>query len=682
MSPYVRLLIFGLLALALGLSNSCLPAQTTDLSAQTIAEGSVATNFNVDVRPILAKHCFPCHGPDEASRAADLRLDSFQGATADLGGYQAIQPGAPADSELVRRIEESDPDERMPPLEFNKPLTAAQIQVLRTWVESGGNYQTHWAFVAPDKSPLPAIDSQQFPAWSRNPVDRFVLKKMLDEKLSPSTAAPPNVLIRRLFLDLVGLPPTIEESEHWQQQLTMSPLGISGFNDDAYEQLVDDLLASPHYGERWARRWLDLARYADTNGYEKDRPRSIWPYRDWVIEAFNRDLPFDQFTIQQLAGDLLPGSDQNALIATGFHRNTMLNEEGGIDPLEYRFYAMTDRVATTGTTWLGLTLGCAQCHTHKYDPVTHRDYYQVMALLNNTEEPDLEMPTPEEMQSHERSLVEANALIVELPKHWPLEDNSNPDIELRRTTAIETAFELWLEHERRQTPQWKTLRPVTASSSTLKLNVESDDSIFASGDITKDDLYTLTFSNIATGTTAIRLEVLPDDRLPGRGPGMAYFEGPKGDFFLGEFTASLETAKGLSPLKLSHATETCAKNNFGGQNVSAQLALDGDPQTGWSCADQIGERNVAVFNLSEPLPAEGSLIIALRFGRHYPCSLGRFRISTTTQVGEVAAVLTPPIVEELLLRPSEELSPEENHQLRQYFLMQAPELNEQAAKIR
>ena len=238
---------------------------------------------------------------------------------------------------------------------------------------------------------------------------------MLDEKLSPSPAAPPNVLIRRLFLDLIGLPPTIEESEHWQQQLTTSPLGISGFNEDAYERLVDHLLASPHYGERWARRWLDLARYADTNGYEKDRPRSIWPYRDWVIEAFNRDLPFDQFTIQQLAGDLLPDADQNALIATGFHRNTMLNEEGGIDPLEYRFYAMTDRVATTGTTWLGLTLGCAQCHTHKYDPVTHRNYYQVMAFLNNTEEPDLELPTPEELQSHERRLAEANALIAELP---------------------------------------------------------------------------------------------------------------------------------------------------------------------------------------------------------------------------------------------------------------------------
>ena len=682
MTNLVRHLIFGFLALALSLCDSCLPAQTKDLAVQDPAVDSAAINFNADVRPILATHCFPCHGPDEAARAADLRLDSFQGATVDLGGYHAIKPGALADSELVRRIEAANPDERMPPHEFNKPLTAPQIQVLRMWIASGADYQKHWAFVAPVKSPLPEIDAQQFPAWTTNPIDRFVLKKMLDEQLSPSTAAPPNVLVRRLFLDLVGLPPTIGESEHWQQQLTASPLGLNGFNEDAYERLVDDLLASPHYGERWARRWLDLARYADTNGYEKDRPRSIWPYRDWVIGAFNRDLPFDQFTIQQLAGDLLPDADQDALIATGFHRNTMLNEEGGIDPLEYRFYAMTDRVATTGTTWLGLTLGCAQCHTHKYDPVTHRDYYQFMALLNNTEEPDLEIPTPEERQNYERRLADASALLAELPRRWPLEDNSSPDIESRRTEAIETAFESWLDRERQQSPHWRILRPATASSPTMNLSIQADDSVFASGDITKDDRYTLTFSNVAAGTSAIRLEVLPDERLPARGPGTAYFEGPKGDFFLGEFTATLETADGLSPLKLGDATETYAKNNFGGQDVSARLALDGDPQTGWSCAGLFGERSVAVFNLSEPLAAEGTLNISLRFGRHYPCSLGCFRISTTTHEGNVVAAPTPPTIEEHLLRPTGEWSPEETDRLRQYFLMQAPELSGQVAKIR
>ncbi len=682
MIPGMRALIAGLFVLALCCGNAALRAQTSDLAGPHGAVRLASGNFNSEVRPILATHCFPCHGPDEVSRSAGLRLDKFAGATADLGGHQAIKPGSPADSELVRRIESGDQDERMPPHEFNKPLNEGQIEILRKWIEAGATYQTHWAFTAPSKTALPEIDEDRFPGWSGNPVDRLVLKKMLEEKLTPSPAAPPNVLVRRLFLDLIGLPPTIEESEQWQQQLTASPTGAGGFNEDAYERLVDHLLASPHYGERWARRWLDLARYADTNGYEKDRPRDIWPWRDGVIDAFNRDMPFDQFTIQQLAGDLLPGADQNALIATGFHRNTMINEEGGIDPLEYRFYVMTDRVATTGTTWLGLTLGCAQCHTHKYDPVTHHNYYQVMAFLNNTDEPDLEIAAPDEQKEHERRLAEAAVLTTQLPSQWPMADDSGPDIGLKRSEVVDAAFQSWLERERLQTPCWTILRPATANSDTLKLTVEPDDSIFASGDITKDDLYALTFSGVAAGTTAIRLEVLPDDRLPGRGPGMAYFEGPKGDFFLGEFAASFESATGSSPLALSGASETYAKNNFGGENVSARLALDDDPQTGWSCAGQNGERNVAVFDLAEPLSDTETLRISLRFGRHYPCSLGRFRISTTTQSGNVVAALTPLAIEAMLLRPADELPAAERQQLREYFLMQAPELAGEAAKIR
>jgi Protein of unknown function (DUF1553) len=273
-------------------------------------------------------------------------------------------------------------------------------------------------------------------------------------------------------------------------------------------------------------------------------------------------------------------------------------------------------------------------------------------------------------------------LIAELPKLWPVADNSGTDAEARRKAAIDAAFQSWLEGERQKTPQWQILRPVSATSATLKLMIEVDDSVFVSGDITKDDLYTLTFPEVAAGTTAIRLEVLPDDRLPGRGPGMAYFEGPKGDFFLGELTASLESASGWSPITLSRATNTYAKNNFGEQMVSAQLALDGDPETGWSCADQVGQRNVAVFNLSEPLPKGGSLNVTLRFGRHYPCSLGRFRISVTTKSGEVSAMPTTPDIEELLLRPAEKLSAAELQKLRQYFLLQAPQLSEPIARIR
>ena len=273
-------------------------------------------------------------------------------------------PGKPDESELVRRIFAEDPDERMPPRSANSALSESERQILKQWVVEGATYDVHWAFVKPVRPDTPRVSDSR---GLRNPIDAFVLARLDQQGLKPSPEADRATLLRRVSLDLIGLPPTPEEVEAF----------VSDRSPDAYEKLVDRLLASPHYGERWARRWLDLARYADTNGYEKDRARSIWPYRDWVIRALNADMPFDQFTIEQLAGDMLPDAGVSQKIATGFHRNTMLNEEGGIDPLEFRFYAMTDRVATTGTVWLGLTLGCAQCHTHKFDPIPHREYYQL-----------------------------------------------------------------------------------------------------------------------------------------------------------------------------------------------------------------------------------------------------------------------------------------------------------------
>ena len=284
-------------------------------------------------------------------------------------GAIPIVPGKPDESELVSRIFADDASERMPPAAAKLPLSEPDKQVLKQWIADGAEYKTHWAFVPPRQRPAAASPPTR--AGRETPSMRSSWPASRRPGCSPSEPADRSTLIRRVSLDLVGLPPTPEEVEAFVQD--RSP--------DAYEKLVDRLLASPHYGERWARRWLDLARYADTNGYEKDRTRSIWPYRDWVIQALNADMPFDQFTIEQLAGDLLPDATASQKIATGFHRNTMLNEEGGIDPQEFRFYAMTDRVATTATVWLGLTLGCAQCHTHKFDPIPHRDYYQFMALL-------------------------------------------------------------------------------------------------------------------------------------------------------------------------------------------------------------------------------------------------------------------------------------------------------------
>ena len=359
--------------------------------------------FTSRVRPILARHCFKCHGPDDKARKAKLRLDVRNEAVKPLAsGAVPIVPGKPEESELVLRIFAEDPSERMPPAAAKLPLAESDKRVLKQWIADGAEYKTHWAFIPPQSGQPPRVGHK---SWPRNAIDTFILARLEAAGLLPSEPADRSTLIRRLSLDLVGLPPTPDE--------------VLAFLEDrspnAYEKLVDRLLDSPHYGERWGRRWLDLARFADTNGYEKDRTRSIWPYRDWVIQALNADLPFDRFTVEQLAGDLLPHATASQRIATGFHRNTMLNEEGGIDPQEFRFYAMTDRVATTATVWLGLTLGCAQCHTHKFDPIPHRDYYQFMALLNNADEPEMSVITPENQRRRRELDEKIAALVADLP---------------------------------------------------------------------------------------------------------------------------------------------------------------------------------------------------------------------------------------------------------------------------
>ena len=283
---------------------------------------------------------------------------------------------------------------------------------MRQWIATGAKYKEHWAFVPPRRPGVPKVKQKD---WPKNPIDNFVLARLEKEHLTPSPSADRYTLVRRLYLDLIGLPPTPEEADAF----------VHDVSPDAWEKLVDHLLASVHFGERWARRWLDLARYADTNGYEKDRPRSMWPYRDWVINAFNADMPFDEFTIDQIAGDLLPHATPDQIIATGFHRNTMLNEEGGIDPLEFRFYSMVDRVHVTATTWLGLTMACAQCHTHKYDPIKHSEYYSFMALMNNADEPKFEVPEPDLVAKRhalqEKIAVMQDALVDKFPAETNIE---------------------------------------------------------------------------------------------------------------------------------------------------------------------------------------------------------------------------------------------------------------------
>lgn len=327
--------------------------------------------FNRDVRPILTQHCLACHGADEEAREADLRLDEREVAI-----EIAIQPGVPEESELIRRIFSTDPDESMPPV-GHTTLTDREKTVLRQWIAQGAEYESHWAFLTPSMPQIP-VAQPPFDAWPHNAIDNFVLRRLTDNDLSPAAMADRYTLIRRLYLDLIGLPPTTEEVHVF----------VNDDSQEAYEQLVDRLLASEHFGEHWARVWLDLARYADTKGYEKDNHRTIWKYRDWVIAAYNHDMPYHRFTLEQLAGDLVTDATDDQLIATAFHRNTMTNDEGGTDNEEFRTIAVKDRVDTTVQVWMGLTMGCAKCHSHKYDPISQDEYYQFYAFFNQTEDAD------------------------------------------------------------------------------------------------------------------------------------------------------------------------------------------------------------------------------------------------------------------------------------------------------
>ncbi|MEZ5384893.1 MAG: PSD1 and planctomycete cytochrome C domain-containing protein [Prosthecobacter sp.] len=335
--------------------------------------------FNRDVRPILSENCFACHGFDPKHREADLRLDTFDGATEDRDGSRGIVPGDLAKSDVWQRIITDDKDDVMPPPKSHKPpLTARQREVLKAWIEQGAQYQRHWAFEPPKRTTI----------GDGHPIDHFIQERLKEEGLKPSAPADPATLIRRVALDLTGLPPTPAEVDAFVKASAKDA-------DAAYGTLVNRLLQSPHYGERWGRWWLDQARYADSNGYSIDAPRQIWKFRDWVIDALNKDMPFDQFTIEQLAGDLLPKAGESQIIATGFHRNTQINQEGGIDKEQFRIDSVFDRVATTGTVWLGLSIGCAQCHDHKFDPIEQKEYYRLFAFLNNQDEPTMKVFDPD-----------------------------------------------------------------------------------------------------------------------------------------------------------------------------------------------------------------------------------------------------------------------------------------------
>jgi hypothetical protein len=405
-----------------------------------------------DVRPVLERHCAKCHGAKK--QESGLRLDSVTAAVRGGDSGPAVVPGKAGESRLILAVMGgNDEVSKMPP--EGPALAAAEIALLKTWIEQGAKAPAddvakvagadHWSFKRPVSSSLPNVSD---PAWCQNAIDYYILARLDQEGLAPSPEADRATLIRRLSLDLLGSPPTPQEVESF----------VSDTRPDAYERLVDRLLASPAYGERWGRHWLDLARYADSNGYTRDFGREIWKYREWVIDAINRDLPFDQFTIEQIAGDMLPGATQEQIVATGFHRNTLINEEGGTDQEQFRVDAVADRVATTGSVFLGLTLGCARCHSHKFDPISQGEYYQLFAFLNNCDEPTVEAPSPLQIQRRElekraeirgridgleKQQEQLRPELEEMQKAW--EKTVTPEMRARLPGPVQVAYDMPFE---------------------------------------------------------------------------------------------------------------------------------------------------------------------------------------------------------------------------------------------
>ena len=444
-------------------------------------------DFNRDIRPILSGKCFACHGPDEAERAADLRLDTREGAARDLGGYAAIVPGDTGESEIIYRVTSDDPDELMPPEGKGKPLTPEEVATLEKWIEQGAPYATHWSYVRPESPEVPETANREWEVI--NPIDSFIYRRLASEGLVPSPRADRLTLARRVSLDLTGLPPTWEEASAFAGD--RSP--------DAYEKFVDRLLARNTYGERWAQFWLDMARYADSAGYADDRPRTIWAYRDWVIRALNDNLPFDQFTIEQLAGDLLEEPTESQLVATAFHRNTLTNNEGGTNDEEFRNAAVVDRVNTTMEVWMGTTMACAQCHTHKYDPITHDEYFQLFDYFNQSSDADLRDESPlleiwSDQQKKDRRTWENR--ITELRE----------EIE-RDSPALEDAREKWLSTLTRE-PAWEPLDLGKANGASLKPGLEGW--ITLQGGPPATAIYSLDFPVKPGPIAGLRLEVSPD----------------------------------------------------------------------------------------------------------------------------------------------------------------------------
>jgi hypothetical protein len=479
-------------------------------------------DFARDIKPILSNRCFRCHGPDADERKGGkdgLRLDLSASATADLGGYVALKPGKPEESELIKRIKSSDPEELMPPKSVGKPLTPHEIELISEWIKQGGHYTNHWSYIKPVRPELPAVKNT---AWPKNEIDRFILARLEADGLHPSPEADRYALIRRLSVDLTGLPPTVAESDAFANDQ----------DPQAYEKLVDRLLKSESYGENLALMWLDLARYADSAGYADDPARKIWLFRDYVIKSLNANKPFDQFTLEQIAGDLLEKPTDEQLIATAFHRNTLTNNEGGTIDEEFRNVAVVDRVNTTMAVWMGTTIACAQCHSHKYDPITQEEYFKFFAIFNSSADTDRydEFPVHQllsEEQKQQKSQWEQQVAQLQM-----VLKTSTPELQTAQA-KWESEFPLELK--------WNGLKPDSVKTLAGAEAKIAEDGTVLVPTAAPNDNYTVELPLAAGNIFAIRLDALADDTLPGKGPGHA-----NGNFVLTKFTATVVPPEGAA----------------------------------------------------------------------------------------------------------------------------------------
>ncbi len=618
-------------------------------------------DFQHDIRPMLSDVCFNCHGPDPEKRRAKLRLDTQAGAFADLGGYHAIVPGKPSASPLYKRIVSKDPEEKMPPPKSGRQLTATQIKLLKQWIEQGAKWQSHWAFQTPESPPVPKVKKS---SWPLNPIDNFILARLEQEHLSPSPEAAKLTLLRRVTLDLTGLPPTPQEVDAF----------LADTSSDAYEKLVDRLLQSPHYGERMAMDWLDGARYADTNGYQVDMDRQMWRWRDWVIEAFNRNQPFDQFTVEQIAGDLLPNPTFEQRVATGFNRNHRINAEGGAIPEEWRVEYVIDRVDTTSTVWLGLTMGCARCHDHKYDPLTQKDFYRFYAFFNSVNEngldggagnavPLVQVPSPE---------IQAQIAVVDAKIATAQKDVQAVEL---RLPALQLE---WEKTAATNASPWTVMDAASfVSTEGATLVKQADGSLLSSGKRPDKDTYTIVAHSDLKGITAVRLELLPDDSLPSKGPGRH----ENGNPVLSEFrvqVAPKTNATALKPVGLQNPTADFSQKDY---NVAA--AIDGKLDTGWALYPEVGKPHFAVFETKEQIGYDAGVTLTFTLDQNYGAGslIGRFRLAVTTAARPVSATSLPETITKALAIPPTQRDDKQKTELSSYYRTNSAELKQAQAQV-